>query len=63
MGKEINKILYPKTSGLTGKNKPVALVVHSPYDDGAVNASVGYKASVSFLEGIGYGSMSKAKLT
>ncbi|AHE66388.1 hypothetical protein [Legionella oakridgensis] len=60
MGKEIYKILHPKTAGLTGKRKPIALVIHSPNDDEA-GTSVDFTSAIDFVTDIGYGKMNTAR--
>lgn len=57
MGKETYKILHPKASGLVKKEKPVALVINSPFDE--IDAAVNLKGKRKVLESEGFGIMNK----
>jgi hypothetical protein len=61
MGKLINAILNPKGAGLEGATKPKAILIHSPFD--TAGHAVSYTAAAKVLSDIGYGTISKAKLT
>ena len=54
-------ILYPKRSGLIKKEKPLALLVHSPHDK--PDAAVNFQASASALSCVGYATANKARIT
>ncbi|MDF1684230.1 MAG: hypothetical protein P1U36_06190 [Legionellaceae bacterium] len=61
MNKMTQAILYPKRTGLKGKAKPLALLVHSPHDE--LDAAVNFQASVSALSSVGYATANKARIT
>lgn len=55
-------ILTPKKFGLKDKSKPVALIVHSPYDE--KDAAVNYSNTADTLrDTTGYGLINKGKIT
>ncbi|CDZ77465.1 hypothetical protein BN59_01748 [Legionella massiliensis] len=54
---KIKEILYPKQNGLTGKTKPSAIVVSSPYDD--EGGAVKYESALRVVEDRGFTVLSK----
>ncbi|RUR10214.1 hypothetical protein [Legionella septentrionalis] len=61
MNQIINALLKPKQAGLTNKNKPAALIVLSPYDEGS--HAIGFKDAESMVrDELGYGIINKKPL-
>ncbi|AHE66741.1 hypothetical protein [Legionella oakridgensis] len=61
MGKTIDKILFPKREGLSGTDKPCAVVLSSPYDR-VGDPAVRFGGVVDALSEIGYRILNKNQL-
>ena len=57
MGKEIPKILHPKAHGLKARQKPIALIINSPYDK--PESSTRLEPKKNILLGQGFGVLNK----
>ena len=61
MGKLIKSILFPKREGLKGADKPIVIVVHSPYDTD--DHSIDFSSTKETVQESGYRMLSKGRLT
>ena len=57
MGKIIDTILYPKKEGFTGKHRPLALLLGSPYDH--ITTAVKYSNTIDLMAARGYSTLNK----